>query len=349
MYKRQAYTHKRLLQTAHPALRLVDPSRDEVADRAKEALYQWICGKAHDQARLPGLVRAHLDAMRAGASEDELVRLATEHGLPWEALPTAAMRSPKLWAALLPGMGLTALVRNLGRMTAIGTLQPLSADVKMAVARLSDAKVIRSSRLHPFAVLQALAVYRSGRGVRGDLSWRPVPAIVDALDRAFYTAFANVAPAGKRTLIALDVSGSMGARMNDSPLSVREAGAALALVTARTEPEHHIVGFSAGLPGAWVSTRIGRHGWHAACRDGDGIAPLPIGTGTRLDDAVRAISEVPFGATDCALPMLYATARKLDVDVFVVITDNETWAGPCLLYTSPSPRDRTRSRMPSSA
>ena len=24
-------------------------------------------------------------------------------------------------------------------------------------------------------------------------------------------------------------------------------------------------------------------------------------------------------------------------------------AGPCLLYTSPSPRDRTRSRMPSSA
>ena len=27
----------------------------------------------------------------------------------------------------------------------------------------------------------------------------------------------------------------------------------------------------------------------------------------------------------------------------------EAWYGPCLLYTSPSPRDRTRSRMPSSA
>ena len=27
----------------------------------------------------------------------------------------------------------------------------------------------------------------------------------------------------------------------------------------------------------------------------------------------------------------------------------DTHAGPCLLYTSPSPRDRTRSRMPSSA
>ena len=27
----------------------------------------------------------------------------------------------------------------------------------------------------------------------------------------------------------------------------------------------------------------------------------------------------------------------------------EALVGPCLLYTSPSPRDRTRSRMPSSA
>ena len=27
----------------------------------------------------------------------------------------------------------------------------------------------------------------------------------------------------------------------------------------------------------------------------------------------------------------------------------EAWTDPCLLYTSPSPRDRTRSRMPSSA
>lgn len=33
------------------------------------------------------------------------------------------------------------------------------------------------------------------------------------------------------------------------------------------------------------------------------------------------------GGTDCALPMLYAAARKLEVDVFHIYTDNETWAG----------------------
>ena len=34
-----------------------------------------------------------------------------------------------------------------------------------------------------------------------------------------------------------------------------------------------------------------------------------------------------FGTTDCAVPVLYATDNKIPVDVFVTITDNETYAG----------------------
>ena len=33
----------------------------------------------------------------------------------------------------------------------------------------------------------------------------------------------------------------------------------------------------------------------------------------------------------------------------LVTDEDEEYGKPCLLYTSPSPRDRTRSRMPSSA
>jgi 60 kDa SS-A/Ro ribonucleoprotein len=47
----------------------------------------------------------------------------------------------------------------------------------------------------------------------------------------------------------------------------------------------------------------------------------------RLDDAVRVVSGLPFGATDCAQPMLHALDRGLSVDAFVVYTDSETWAG----------------------
>ena len=47
----------------------------------------------------------------------------------------------------------------------------------------------------------------------------------------------------------------------------------------------------------------------------------------RLDDVLKAVSGLPFGGTDCAQPMIYATKNKLNVDTFVVYTDNETWAG----------------------
>ena len=33
------------------------------------------------------------------------------------------------------------------------------------------------------------------------------------------------------------------------------------------------------------------------------------------------------GGTDCAQPMIYAQEKGLKVDVFIVYTDNETWAG----------------------
>ena len=45
-------------------------------------------------------------------------------------------------------------------------------------------------------------------------------------------------------------------------------------------------------------------------------------------------------ATACAVMMN---------DTAIISIDNGTYYYACLLYTSPSPRDRTRSRMPSSA
>src|SRR4029077_16969099 len=38
------------------------------------------------------------------------------------------------------------------------------------------------------------------------------------------------------------------------------------------------------------------------------------------------------GGTDCALPMLDALKKKMPIDVFVIYTDSETWAG----YTHPT-------------
>jgi 60 kDa SS-A/Ro ribonucleoprotein len=59
----------------------------------------------------------------------------------------------------------------------------------------------------------------------------------------------------------------------------------------------------------------------------DGLTPLAISPRQRLDDAVTAVSDLPFGGTDCSLPMRYALDRGREIDTFVIYTDSETWAG----------------------
>lgn len=59
----------------------------------------------------------------------------------------------------------------------------------------------------------------------------------------------------------------------------------------------------------------------------NGLTPLAISPRQRLDDAIKTVTDLPFGGTDCALPMVWATQHKAKVDVFVVYTDSETWYG----------------------
>jgi 60 kDa SS-A/Ro ribonucleoprotein len=220
-------------------------------------------------------------------------------------------------------MPMTALVRNLATMTRVGVLEPGSAGTAKVVGELGDGERIRRARMHPIALLSALRTYQAGRGARGQHSWNPVREVVDALDAAFYTAFGNVEPADKRLLLALDVSGSMtsGWVAGVPGLTPRDASAALALVTAVTEERYEIVGFFAGK-GGWKSRTKSQWGWGE-----QGLTPLAISPRQRLDDVVKTVDGLPFGGTDCALPMLYAIEREREVDAFVILTDSETWAG----------------------
>ena len=319
--QREGVTHRDLLRLAHPAAAVGsdNPTLDVSAEHRR--LFEWIV-RGGDTDGLPRIVEgfARAQAAKTPAETAELVR---EYGLPREALPSEHLASPVVWEALLDDMPSTALIRNLAAMTRIGLLASGSEATRLAVSRLRDAERLRRARVHPIAVLAALRTYEAGRGARGRGEWAPVREIVDALDAAFYAAFSSVEPAGTRLLLALDVSGSMeSGRVAGVPgLSPRDASAALALVTAATEPEWQIVGFHAGR-GGWKAGS--RRQWYGG---ENGLTPLAISPRQRLTDAVRAVSGLPFGATDCALPMLYARARKLEIDAFVIYTDSETWWG----------------------
>jgi 60 kDa SS-A/Ro ribonucleoprotein len=319
--QREGMTHRDVLRLAHPAARVSagNPTL-ELGDEHRR-LFEWIA-RGGSVEGLPRIVEGFtlVQAAQTPARAAELVR---EYGLPREAVPSELLTSAEVWEALLEDMPMTALVRNLATMTRVGVLAPGSEGTAKALAQLGDGECIRKARVHPIGLLAALRTYAAGRGVRGRHTWTPVAQIVDALDAAFYTAFENVEPAGTRLLLALDVSGSMtGGFVAGVPnLPPRDASAALALVTAATESRYETVGFFAGKPG-WRSPLRSRWQGHL-----DGLTPLAISPRQRLDDVVQTVSDLPFGGTDCALPMLYALDREREIDTFVIYTDSETWAG----------------------
>ena len=239
------------------------------------------------------------------ATVNKLVDLIVTYRLPREALPTEALNRVEVWDALLQDMPMTAMIRNLGTMSKIGLLKPLSDAEKLVFQRLTDAERLRGAKVHPIQVLSALRTYASGRGVRSAANWNVSNKIVEALDEAFELSFGAVEPAGTRHLLGLDVSGSMtsGEIAGVPGLSPSAATAALAVVAARTEPWTAIMGFA------------------------DTFRDLGITAKDRVDVATKKVSGLSFGSTDASLPMTWALENKIKVDTFVVLTDNETWAG----------------------
>ncbi|MDQ1295263.1 MAG: 60 kDa SS-A/Ro ribonucleoprotein [Actinomycetota bacterium] len=299
--QRDGWSHRDLLRLAHP-----QTTSPELKDT-----FDWIVRGSLGE-HVPALIEGFIQAQQA-TDPATWAQLVHRYRLSWEMLPDAALGQAQGWDALLDtGIPQTALMRQLPRLTRLGLLPDLGGRTEEISAQLTDPDRLRRGRVHPVNVLVAQRTYASGRSARGAGTWTPTRKVVDALDAAFYQAFGTVEPSGKRTLLALDVSGSMGTPISGRPLTAREASTALALVQLATEPSATAVGFTTGR---------GKN-WHDSA-----LKPLAISPRQRLDDALRVVDAMPMSGTDCALPMLYATKNKIKVDTFVLYTDNETWAG----------------------
>lgn len=254
--------------------------------------------------QLPSLIDA-VEQLAACSDPKLAAKLIDAHRLTHEMVPGELKQHAVVWEALLPHMPTGALLRNLGKLTEVGVIAPHNAGTKMAVELLRDQARLCKARLHPLTVLTALRIYARGHGHKGKLSWTPVTKLVDALDQAFYACFANVTPSGKRLMLALDVSGSMGCGEIAGLPGVTPAvgSAAMAMVTLRSEVEVQTMAFSHHLVRVDLSAR------------------------KRLDDVVRTLGKITMGGTDCSLPMRCALDNRIEVDAFVVYTDNETWFG----------------------
>lgn len=301
--QRDGWTHRDLLRLSHP----VSNTNDGV-------FHFMVTGAVHEFKTVPAIVDGYLLAQRAKTPHEtaEALRL---YRLPREALRPEHLTDPEPWQMMLEtGMPMTALIRNLGNMTRIGALAG-SQHRAIVLRQLTDPEKLRKARVHPLHLLVALKTYQSGKGLRGRNTWSPITAVIDALDEAFYLSFQNVEATGVPHLLALDVSGSMDwptSRILGGALTAREGAAAMALVTLHAEEDVQVIAFTSANSG--YSRR-------------SGVTEIGLSRRQRLDDVIRTISHLLAGATDCALPMRYATQERKRFGAFVVYTDNETWAG----------------------
>ena len=293
---RDGWSHRDLLRLSHVGTK----------DESKNVIYRWVTSPDKvtefpvSLRRLEAIVK-----LLHSTNEKEAINLIKEYNLPREVVPTQMLTSKDVWSVLLETMPIHATLRNLGKMTEVGLLSPLSNSTKSVLEKFSSEESIAKSRLHPIDVIKAWFTYRSGHGMKGKLTWTPVQSIVGQLEKLFYSSFKSIRPTGKNFLLGLDISGSMtgGEVAGVTGFSPNIAAAVMAMVTARSEKNYHIMGFA------------------------NTFKDLNINASMDLNDVMRRTRELSFGSTDCSLPMQYALKEKLDVDSFVVYTDNETWAG----------------------
>lgn len=298
---RAGWSHRDLLRKVRPT-----------AYGQRNLLYRYAVKGAQevDVNGLPALIGA-VERIKT-ADKRSAVSIIREHRLTHEMVPNELKGDPAIWSALLESMPVRAMIRNIANMTNKGVFAN-SDDTLKVIETLRNADVLKKARIHPINLLSAWNTYRKGHGLKGKLTWSPVRPIADALEYAFKESFNYIVPSNKRFLLGLDVSGSTTMyNLEDYGLdmSVREAIAVMALLTTRTEPLVDSIAFTSG-----------------STRGISGIKEFKVSAHDSLEELTSRMNRMPFGGTDCSLPMKWALSTRNQYDVIVIYTDNETWAG----------------------
>lgn len=171
------------------------------------------------------LMALEVKARRKILAAPNVREILAEAGMTWEVL-AGWLQGPMdkaAWEAMIPSMGIMALLRNLRNFDEAGVSNQVAQQV---IAKLTDPEIIAKSRQFPFRFLSA------HRATADSLRW------AYPLEQALNHSLANVPSLGGRTLILVDRSPSMfpgwgyaGKSSDEMSLADKAAifGAALAL------------------------------------------------------------------------------------------------------------------------
>lgn len=286
-------------------LRYSRPRATGVDDVQRDQLFAWIVKPESEKGRLAVAASERLagyEQLRAGVPLKEAVALIEKLRFTHEFVPNELLGERDVWQALLPNLPMTALTRNLRKMTQVGLLVDGSDAVLTLKERLLNANNLRKARVHPLRLMMAERQYRSGTDRRGG-SFSPSGEVLSVLEDALELSWSAVEPLKKSVLVAVDDSGSMGQASGAAELTAFEAGIALAMWYRRTERVCQLVTFT----------------------DSNSTRELNVSSKVTWNELVR-IPRTPRG-TDLAEPISWLNRNKKDAEVIIQITDNETYAG----------------------
>lgn len=167
-------------------IELVHPSPK--AQWQSELFKYLLDSRHHGDGEAPESLKRIQAWVEAGASLDSIPEDVT-----WERLSTYRTMDAQAWEAVIPQMGYMALLRNLRNFDQAGVSDEVAETV---AAKLADPEEVAKSRQFPLRFLSAAEQVTS-------LRWH------GALEKAVQHSLANIPALPGKTLILVDVSGSM--------------------------------------------------------------------------------------------------------------------------------------------
>lgn len=172
--------------------------------------------------------------------EEMMKRMILEHHpfLVREHVPTELLNSKEVWGALMRFMPMTAMIRNLDKMSNLGLLESDGFGETLTVDKLMSKELLKTAMVHPITLLVAEKAYSKGQSEskKQRLNWEVNPKVRKALKEAFYVTVNHVETTGKRYLLAICMNGSVNAHETRTPIiTARDVAAAMAMVTGRRE------------------------------------------------------------------------------------------------------------------
>jgi 60 kDa SS-A/Ro ribonucleoprotein len=222
--------------------------------------------------------------------------------LTHEMIPSNWAGNKVVWTALAERMPLNALVRSVNKLSAYGVFDSREA-VERTISLLTDKDSILKARLHPLNLMKGQSVYAQGHGDKGNMTWTPVPNIIDAMDDAFYLAMDLIEQRDEELVLAIDVSGSMRSRLPVGSLMTHQATAAIGMAALRRFRNVRVIGVDTSIHSIALSKR------------------------QRLDDAHKTVSSYGGGGTNLELLFTHLIANKIKADAVLFLTDTESWVG----------------------